>query len=242
MQKRILLLVAFALMGLNALTAQMMLGYHTSNYAGIHNIYFQPADIVDGRHILDINLIGNSFKAGNNYVGMRSSVLFEPDSAFNDANFQDNYLVERINGKDKAAMFHNQLYLPSVAFSWGKNAVAFSARLNTSVNVEGINEQLATTVYDEIKDPNDWNIPIKNKDFSIQTMAWADYGLTYGREVFRAGNHYVKAAATARLLQGFVAAQMYSSNLDVSFTNDDTLNVVNSEVNYAHTIDRKSVV
>lgn len=221
------------LLVLQPLSAQNLMGYQSDNYAGVHNISFQPADLVDSRYLIDINLIGNNFQFGNNYIGLSRKAL-TTTGAFEDSLFQDKYLVERINGKNKTVYTQNQMYLPAISVSFGKNAIAFSSHLNTAANVEGVSEDLAFLVYRELDYSNLWNIALDNQNFSVQTMAWADYGLTYGREVMNNGKHYLKAAGTVKLLQGLGAAHFYSENAQVSFPNDDTIRIYDTDVSYGH--------
>lgn len=216
-----------------ALNGQLFPGYHTDNYAGVHHLNFQPAEIVDSRYLFDFNLVGASFSAGNNYAALKRSALFKSDS-WNDPNFQDNYMYEKLNGKPKTAYAQARALLPSFMFSFGKNAIAFSSKANVVVNVEGVNEELAYMIWRELDYSQWWNRSIQNQNFSVQAMGWMDYGMTYGREVLKHKRHYVKAAVTGKLLQGILSAQFYSHNIDVSFPNSDYINVNNSDVSYGH--------
>ena len=216
-----------------AVRAQQNLGYHTDNYAGIHNIDFQPADIVDGRYQVDINIVNGSLNVGNNYVGMNSKVLRNPDD-FKDPLFKEHFLTERLNGEAKNVYLNTQLQLPSVAFTVGKSAFAFSANFHTLFNVEGVSEKIAYMSYRELKTPDLWLTPYDNKNFSVQAMGYVDYGVSYGREVFHKGRHFLKAAGTVKLLQGLYSEQMYSKNANFSFKNNDTMSVNNTDFSYGH--------
>ena len=110
--KKILLLFSF--ISFIQLNAQNYLGYNQSNYAGVTGIYQQPASIVDGRMKFDMTLIGFDVYAYNNYVGMKRTALKRTGSitsptftAFEDPNFADNYLVEKINDKFDVHFTHS---------------------------------------------------------------------------------------------------------------------------------------
>ena len=226
-------LLAALLSGSVSSLAQTHIGYHSDNYAGIHNIAFQPADIVDSRYVVDINLIGSTFAFGNDYLGVNSKVLTNFDS-FKDSNFGSKYVTERLNGQQKNVYLSANALLPSFAFNVGKHAFAFQSNFHTIVNAEGINEKVAYAAYRELETPELWKKPYENKNQAIQAMGWIDYGLSYGHEVYNKGEHYVKAAGTLKLLQGLYSAQLYSKNAKVTFVNDDTLNINDTDFSYGH--------
>ncbi len=214
--------------------AQSFLGYHSDNYAGIHNVSFQPADIVDSRYLFDFNIGGASVFAGNDYISMKLREVLDTEGAWEDPDFQDKYLMEKLNGRAKTAHAQVRAYLPSFSFSFGKNAIAFHAKANVVANVEGVNENVAFLAYRELDYPDYWNTTYSNQNLSAQAMGWIDYNFTYGREIFQIKNHYLKGAATFKLLQGLFSAQAYSSNAQVSFPNDDFIDVINSDLSYGH--------
>ena len=50
-------------------------GFNQSNYAGVSGIHIQPASVVDSRMKFDMNLVGISFGAYNNYIGVKREAL-----------------------------------------------------------------------------------------------------------------------------------------------------------------------
>ncbi len=213
--------------------AQPHLGYHSDNYAGIHNITFQPADIVDSRYLVDINLVGLQLNAGNDFLSLNSKALSNFDN-FSKPDFQKTYVSENLNGKAKNIYLNSNILLPSFMISLGKHSFAFQSNFHNGINVEGVSEGVANAAYHELKDRNTWGKAYDNKNFSVQAMGWLDYGLSYGREVYNKGQHYVKAAGTIKLLQGVYSAQLYSKNANVKFINDDTLDINNTDFSYGH--------
>ncbi len=210
------------------------MGLHTSNYAGIYNIHFQPAEIVDSRFKFDMNLLAGIGTVDNNYIGIQRSNLFD-QTAYDDPEFADKYLIERLNGKAKHAFVNGSIQGPSFMFSFlKKNALAFSTRANVVTNVEGVSEDLAQLLFSELSEPSLLNVNIENKNFSAQTTGWIDYGVTYGREVLNKGNHYLKGAVTGKLYQGLGNFHLFSDNLNVLFTQNDSLQVTDSDVSYGH--------
>lgn len=238
--KKILLLLSF--ISFVQLNAQNYLGYNQSNYAGVTGIYQQPASIVDGRMKFDMTLAGFDIYAYNNYVGMKRTALKRTGSitsptftAFEDPNFADNYLVEKINNKDKSIYFSNRVTGPSFMVNINrKNAIAISSGVRNYINIDGVSPDLAKLAYNEFKYPSLWVKNLQNKNLSVQEMSWAEYGLTFAH-VFKEDNeHYFKAGATVKLLQGIQSAYVFVKDLDYNFLTSDTVSFFQSEVDYGH--------
>ena len=223
------------------LKAQLHMGLHTDNYAGIYNINFQPADIVDSRYRFDMNIFQTEFTLANNYIGLKKEALLLIDTsgnytAFNDPNFQNKFLHENLNGLVKKMYLQSNTQLPfSFYFQFGKkmkNAIGFSSRLRFNTNVDGIEEGFAQQMYSGQNITSLLGVSFKNENLSIQTAAWGELGLTYGREILDLGDHYLKGALTGKLNQGFYSVYAYSDNLDVTFPTDSTTTVNNSDFSY----------
>ncbi|MFL5762580.1 MAG: DUF5723 family protein [Bacteroidia bacterium] len=220
--------------------AQDFLGYINSNYSGVTGTDINPANVVDSRYKTDICLAGVSFQLYNNYVGMDRSAL-KTDShghyyAFDDTLFMQHYLHPRDGNKiNKSIYFSNQIYGPSFLVSINrKNAFAIKTKMRTLINIDGIEPELARLAYSSLKDSSLWLTRLSNQDFSAQTMTWVEYDGVYGHVFKDEGKHYLKAGLTAKYIQGIQSAYMNIENLDYNFTNDTTLSLFHSDVNYGH--------
>jgi len=115
-----------------------------------------------------------------------------------------------------------------------KNAIAISTNVRNYVNIDGVSPDLAKLAVNEFKYPSLWVQNLNNKSLSIQEMSWAEYGLTFAH-VFKDDNeHYFKAGATVKLLQGIQSAYMYVNNLDYNLLTKDTVSIFQSDVKYGH--------
>jgi len=221
------------------LFAQNNLGHNTDNYSGVYSLSYNPAEIVDSRYKFHMNIISFGTTVSNNYIGIKRSALFsDRDFAFNDPNFTDNYLVERLNGNNKKVYASGDIMAPlSFMLNVGKkhsHAIGFNARVRYQVNANGIDENLARMSFNEILISDLYNVGIQNKNFSIQSNVWAEYGFSYGRDIINTGKHYVAAAGTFKLTQGIADAYFYSDNLDVTFPNDSMVSVSNTDINFGY--------
>ena len=218
---------------------QNNLGHHTDNYSGVYSLSYNPAEIVDSRYSFHMNIVGAGFTVSNNYLGIKRSALFSDRSfAFEDPDFSDNYLVERLNGKRKGVYVSGEVLAPlSFMANFGKeksHAMGFSMRLRTHTNVNGVDENLATMSYNELLLSSLYNVGIQNENFSIQSNTWAEYGITYGTTLLNTGKHFVSFAGTAKLTQGLANTYFYSDNLDVTFPTDSTVTVTQSDLRFGY--------
>ncbi|HSH66674.1 MAG TPA: DUF5723 family protein, partial [Bacteroidia bacterium] len=237
------LLILIILCGVSKLsTAQDFLGYINSNYAGVTGTDLQPASVVDSRFKADIAIFGLSFNGYNNYAGLKKSAfdhtggLFKGDyPAFQDTAFADHYLTRKNTAQKKSLHLANQLYLPSFMITINsKNAIAFKWKIRTLINLDGVSNDLATLISNKLDYPTLFSLKLKNENLSMQTMSWAEYGITYGHVLKDEGANFIKAGATVKLLQGLQAGYMKIDNLNYEFTTDSTLSLFQSEVSYGH--------
>ncbi|MCW5908037.1 MAG: OmpA family protein [Chitinophagales bacterium] len=223
-------------------SAQFFKGLRSSPYGGVTNVSYNPA-IADSRFIADVNLFNFGFNLNNNYVGLDRKALLNPD-LFSDSDFQDKYLKERINGKDKYVYVGAQAQLPlSFMCSWGKktniNAFAFTSHFNSVTNVDNIDETFARIAYLGAGQKAQAALGYLNKGLndvnpSIKLLNWIDYGLTYSRVVYDNDVHMIKAGGTLKLIQGIAGGYLYVKDLDYRWENFDTISVFKTEVNYAY--------
>jgi outer membrane protein OmpA-like peptidoglycan-associated protein len=240
--KKILLVSTFMLFLISVVNAQDFLGYANSNYSGVTGTDLNPAAVVDSRYKVDINLIGLSFGVYNNYLGLKRSALDHTGSlikgtypAFNDPNFMKNYLEVRESDKNKSVYLSLQLYSPSFLITINKkNAFALKAKMRLLMNIDGVEDELATLIYNELRYPSLWVSQLHNKNFSVQQMSWVEYGATYGHVFTNEGPHFLKAGVTVKYLQGLEAAYMHVKDLNYQFTNDTLLTLFHSQVDYGH--------
>jgi outer membrane protein OmpA-like peptidoglycan-associated protein len=239
--KKLILLLIVVLLISPFVKAQDFLGYINSNYSGVTGIDLNPAAVVDSRYKADISLIGFSFSTYNNYLGLKRSALDHTGGirgnypAFQDPNFIKNCFEVKNSTKDKSLYQANQLYLPSFLITISKrNAIALKAKARTLINIDGVGEELATLIHSELNYPSLWVSQLHNKNLSIQSMAWAEYGLTFGHVFTNEGPHFLKTAATVKYLKGAGATYLHIKDLDYQFTSDTSLSLFHLDVDYGY--------
>ncbi|HEX8516922.1 MAG TPA: DUF5723 family protein [Bacteroidia bacterium] len=240
MMKKLLIVLTSVLSCSSLSMAQDFLGYINSNYSGITGVDLNPANVVNSRYKVDVTLAGLSLNAYNNYVGLKRTALKKDQNgeyaAFKDTSFAENYLSTRDNNNvNKSVYFSNQIVGPSFLVSLGtKNAIGFKSKVRTILNADGIEPDLAKLSYYSLDYPDLWTLRLSNENLSLQTMTWAEYGLSYGHVFKDDGPHFFKAGITAKYIQGIQSAYMSIQNLEYELTDDTTASIFQSDVSYGH--------
>ncbi len=238
----ITLAVGCSLFTLN-LKAQYNRVLSASNFGGVTNVNFNPA-IADNRLKFDMNLITFGMNVENNYIGLSNKTILKP-SRFEEDNFTDKYLHERLNGKTKKVLLNLDAQLPlSFMIAWGKNrsnknALAITSNFHSLTNVDNVSEILARSAYFGLGNKADsitgFNFKqLTEKNLAVKSLNWLDIGATYSRVVYDKGDHFVKVGGTIKVLMGTASAYLYSDNTNYQFNNFDSLNIYNSDFRFGH--------
>lgn len=249
MLKSLMILCGLLVMSYS-IKAQDFLGYSNSNYVGVTGISLQPACIVDDRMEFDMTLAGVNTAAYNNYLGIKKSAL-KPlkgtnskgetvwfPTMQNDTDFIHNSMEERVNSKNKSVYSGTRVTMPSfMVFCDHKNSFAFTWDIRNYLNVDGVSSDLAKLIIEEFDYPSLWTAAspkLNSKNLSIQQMAWAEYGLTYGRVIKEDNEHAFKVAGRLKFLQGILSSYMNIKDFNFNVPNDTLMNFLHSEVSYGH--------
>ena len=216
------------------LIAQDFLGITTSNYAGVNKVNYNPASIADSRFKLDLNLFGFNFFTGNNYLGIDRKALFN-GSLFNNSDSINKYLIRSTNKSEYNAYIGITMQLPSLMLTLSpKHSIALSGRVRSITNIEGLEQGILDLAWESFDLETNWNRNISQKRLNIQTNAWAEYGLTYGRVLLDKKKHFLKGGITAKLIQGIGTGYLVGKDLEYNFTNADTISSLNADVIYGY--------
>jgi len=187
--------------------AQSFIGLNTDNFNGVHGVLSNPANVVDSRTKIDINLFGLSGYLSNDYasvdLGSLDDIDFDEDENLDPSNSNNSLLNLDVLG-------------PSVLFNIdANNAVALTTRARVFLNVNNIP---GSTI--ELFDSGiDENNPVLINDISLNSTghAWTEYGATYGRVIFDKGTHFLKAGITAKYLSGYGFVNGESQNVSLDY-------------------------
>jgi len=197
-------------------------GMFSQSFIGL-NTDTNPANVVDSRTKIDINLIGLSTYASNDYTSVGFSDLLDGG----DFDFDDDDNLEPSN--DNNFISNIDVLGPSILFNINaKNSIALTTRARVFSNVNNIP---GNTI--ELFDSNiDERTPIEVNNISLSATvhAWTEYGVTYGRVLMNNGKHFIKAGITAKYLNGYgyASAQTQDVSLDYDPVSISTIGVEGS--------------
>ncbi len=228
-----LLVVSFLLCaGSNSASAQAYLGYSQSNFSGINGVLVQPAEVVDNRMQVEINLISGDNLFSNNYIKVDRKYLFGPknlptfDSTYTFQNFVVSELIKKTNSTTKNVLFRSDILGPSFMFSINrKNGIAVTSRIRAIVNADNFLKDFVDIGLSEFSDSLLYNREFKMNQSRLSAMAWGEIGITYGRVLLNKDVHFLKAGLTAKYLMGFASGYFYNENVSVKFFADDSLSL-----------------
>lgn len=232
--KKYLISLCFLLLTFSA-SAQEFLGYSNSNYAGISGAWLQPASIVDGRYKADVHLAGLSFNLNNNFYLYDAKIFSLKDSLFDDPFFYDNRITER-DLKGNPFAFNLNVDVQALSFLYtldNKNAFGFSHRLRTTVQIDGVEDDLRQLAMEEFDYDPLMDRYLINRQLSVQVHSWKEYNLHYARVIKNDDEHFLKGGIALKLLKGLSSAYVYSNELRYNFVDRDTLTIIDSDISYA---------
>lgn len=200
--------------------AQDFLPALNDNYMGINQAGLQPAAIVDSRLKIDINLFGLNSDIYNDMLRFKTSGITNPFALFTEDNwFDNNVYIDELDGSDKNAIINQTILGPSVMITINsKNAIGLTTKFRHMANVDDVSEALAVSIYDDFKNPDYWNTWYHDEDIRAVNNIFADYGLTYAREIMNTGAHYLKTGITLKLVQGLGGAAMQADDFYYYFS------------------------
>ncbi len=209
--------------------AQDFTGFNVNPWAGVTSIDLQPANIVGTVYRADINLVGMSLYAGNNYLA------FNPKTVYRWSLNQDKSNELEADGIKTKAYINTRIHLPSFMYEINPNmAVAFTMQARASVQVQNAGKELVKLAYEDLDYAPYLGKTYDTPGITINQLSWTEIGLTYGYLHYLNGGHRFKIAGRLKYLMGLNA--LYLNSADGSFRADagDILSVYNTNVSYGH--------
>lgn len=239
----------------SGLQAQHWLGYANSSYAGTNGLYINPANIANGKYNFYLNLAGVSVNFHNDYLKLNTPyspwrVAFNnvPDR-YLDSNgvpeWNNSYMAENLNGKNKNISFMAEVRGPSFLFSIGpKHTFAIATRTRMGMQLLDLNEDLARIMRwgtdplePAFSGPGslEYGKLYGQNDFTLNVNAFAEHSLTYSGLVHEDGPNAFKAGLTVKRLTGLYSAYFQNKpGGGVIVHRDDSIGLVNTSIQYAY--------
>lgn len=211
------------------LSAQSYMGQIMDNYAGVQAVSVNPANVFDSPFRSDINLVSVSAFAGSDYIGLSFSDLLDSGGGFD---FDSD--ATRYPSEQNHFFINADIMGPSFMFNVGaKQSFALTTRVRGLFNLNNIDGNL----YDQIEEGFDFadDFDFSSNELNSTMHAFAEIGVTYGREILRTQNQFIKGGITLKYLQGAGGGFFSSPGLSGSY--DSLTNNLGTEgsVSYGNT-------
>lgn len=211
--------------------AQSFPGYHTSQYAGIHAVPFNPASAAGSRYRWDVNIVGLDARAGNTYTKFEKSSLLSGDSLrqWRDY-FPDTNATRKQYGWGSA-----DVMMPSGLYAIDeKQSVAFTWRVRGSAYGGGMETPTANFFSNNYPNPNYKNRNIGDSYGAGFGHWWNEFGLSYARVIRDRGDHRWKAGVTLKYLSGQAAIYAVGRDGSLLLKDQNLLDINRGTVRYAY--------
>ncbi len=190
---------------------QSFTGLTQDNYAGIHGVIVNPANVHNSPYKVDINLFSASVLGGTDAFEVSIDKFSEDD--------YDLFDDEEAKKYNENNNLYTNIDILGPSFMFGinqKSSIALSSRVRGIVNINGLKGELVDEI-ESIDDELNENFSV-TEDSSVNTAnTWLEIGATYGREIFSNERHYISAGITAKYLQGRGAATAEANDLTVAY-------------------------
>lgn len=176
--------------------AQEKLGVSNSNYSSTNSIYLNPSTSVDSRTFMQFNLVGVNIYLMNNQVylpkfSVWSSVKGDiPTPKISSLPFKKFlYLKTEVNG-------------PAFVLSHKDIGIGFFIRGRAEVDIRNIPYELTKIITQQSIDTTQKKYDISIRNAKISEMAWAEYGVNFGKMLIKSGKTMITAGVNAKYLTG----------------------------------------
>jgi hypothetical protein len=197
-------------------SAQEFAGVRTSNYAGVSSVFVNPANIADSRHRWSFSLFNVGTFVGNDKA---SFSLKDIGRTLDFDSLKNKIFSEGAGGSNGFATVAVQG--PSLYFNLNrKSALAFTTRARAMTNIVEIDGKLAKQLIDG--DDNSglpYTIASAN-NMIVNANGWTEFGVSYARELFSKGAHYLKGGLTLKYLAGAANASIQINQLNTTLDLD----------------------
>lgn len=221
MRKLLLLLTLVSLQT----SAQNFFGISTSNAAGTHGLYLNPASIADSRHKFYFNLGAATLHVNNNYARwnapfsvFRAATGNVPSAWKNgdgSVNFQPYNFREIKDGKPKNGTIWTEFRGPSAMVSLGNaTALAVTTRLRAAGQVYGADQEFVSLLRQGFNETTLWNVTNVDNRFNVNANIYGEIAGTLAQVLTPLdAPHFVKLGFTAKYISGFYSGHFINRGL-----------------------------
>ncbi len=238
MKKNVFLLNLFLnVLIFNHLSAQDYFGY--SNFGGINSVLSNPANIAASRYKFNFNIISTNFYIGSNMYELDNKKFF----SFNFNGLQEGQDYNKINdGSTKRFTANVDFMGPSFMFNINrKTAIAITTRMRTLMNFDNLSNNTFNVLSNSSSNLYNENYTESNVSYNVHSFA--DFGLTFSRQIYKAEKHDLKLGITVKYVKGIGGGTLRINKLDIlNLKNADTITRVNGNFNIGYSNNTEGLV
>jgi outer membrane protein OmpA-like peptidoglycan-associated protein len=212
------------------LKSQGIYGFSNINYSGVSSVFVNPANAF-GACKFDLTFGGNIGYI-NNYFGVSRSFLFMD---FNTDSLLKRSTTQYIEGNNsKTFISSSRIILPSFLVKINnKSSLAFTWDIRNYMNLMGFDNVLSKIVYNHLDYSSAIGKKMNVQNISVSSHMWAEYGITYAREILDDSKNNLAIGASVKFLQGIQSFYARARDLGYTLNSDSTMSF-QSFVEYGH--------
>jgi hypothetical protein len=241
-------------------SAQQQLGRTNSNYAGTYGVYQNASSIADNKYLFYFNFWGRGVNFYNNYLDYNAPIKLnkwansnyplnfqKPDGK---AEYQKDWLLENLNGKDKYFSFNQDIWGPAMMFPLSKKtSFAINTRQRSGLQIFGISEPVARLLKNGVDSSSgiyagngalQRNTTYNNGAFGVNAQSYQELSFTLGTILHKSTHHQLNGGVTFKFLRGLGASYIKGNNLGVNISDNNSA-IINGDFEYAYT-DNQSII
>ncbi len=230
MIKKVFIITFSAVLFCNYIKAQGIYGFANSNYSGISSVILNPANAF-GTCKFDLTMGANAGYI-TNYMGIKNSFLFID---FNKDSILKGSPTKFINGNAlRKLVSSSRIIMPSFLVKINnKSSMAFQWSIRNYMNINSMDNELANILYHHLKIPPLYGKTGSASNISVSAHMWAEYGITYARELLDNVHQNLTIGTTIKFLQGIQSFYAYAKNFNYTLLSDSTMDI-NAFIEYGH--------
>ena len=264
MKKKILISFALIFALSTGSIAQDFMGYRQSNYSGVSGGDLNPANIADSRFVVDVTIGAVSMSAYNNHIYFNPHLMpywwtqsfdstdlavqnwqsdpnfgkiYPSDQANDTINSGKGNFFEFANPKsaERKGYFESNVDVLNAMITISPTmAISLGVKNRTFLNVDHLSPELLKLAQNELVYPSLWGPDINDQLVNVSFNSWMEYNLGFAMTVYDEKEHFIKAGAKVKFLQGLGAIYLYTDEMDYRFRNDDTLDGISGHFDYGY--------
>lgn len=244
MVKKIVLILAIALFGIENITGQEAIGLISGNYSGVNGAMINPSSINFNKSRLDVRIMGLHTFADNNFYyiprGYNYGLGFinKSPQVFGD----DKQYLYYTDDSPKDLLAVNRILLPGFRMDYKDHSFAFGASQRSYISATNIPYEVPIIAYKGLTFEDIQNIRYSDFDFKARINSWTELAFSYSYVAVKSFDHRLSVGASAKILLGNAASYVNLENARFFITSDTTIHIedLKTDLGYAVPLDFES--